>query len=537
MRNSRTEPDLAVEVDERSIDAIFAEFDQCHLPGVAVGIAVGGQPVYRKGFGLASMELPIVLSPTIRMRIFSTTKHFTCLAYLLLCEEGKAAIDDPIGKHLPELNAVTREITMRQLMGHLSGLRDVKDLCLLFSGSGRQVSSADLLAFYDDIDDVNAAPGTSWSYNNGGYLMLTTAIERITGQTLENVFSDRIFRPVGMHDSLVRRRDSDFVSNSATLHMMNSAAGYDRSYLGIASAGEGGIVSTVDDMLRWLDHMDAPVIGAATTWAAMKASQRLANGTATGYGLGLMTGFHRGVETVHHAGGGMGGNSQMLKVPAAGVDIVIMSNRHDASSILLAERIIDACLPGLEPVRRAEPSRLVCGTFQSPTTGRVLQLRANGEQQIATLDGVDMIVEPDDDGVLWPTGTAGHVKVAVRVPGPAKDPSSIHISDFGNTDELHAVSPPPEADDLSIIGCYRSTPTRTNASICATGDGIMLRTTGRFGSAEFRLHRIGADIWRATLNGIMPWGGILSFDNDRTRFDFSSPRTHALPFRRMDDCR
>ena len=95
---------MRVKFDEEKVDSIFAELDQCHLPGAAVGIAVDGLPVYRKGFGLASMELPVLLSPTIRMRIGSTSKHFTCLAYLLLCEEGRAEIDDPIGKYLPELH-------------------------------------------------------------------------------------------------------------------------------------------------------------------------------------------------------------------------------------------------------------------------------------------------------------------------------------------------------------------------------------------------------------------------------------------------
>src|SRR3981189_341145 len=95
---------IAIAFDEKRIDAVFADLDQCHRPGAAVGIAIGGKPVYRRGFGLASMDLPVVLSPRIRMRLASTTKHFSALAYMLLCEEGKAKIDDPIGKYLSELH-------------------------------------------------------------------------------------------------------------------------------------------------------------------------------------------------------------------------------------------------------------------------------------------------------------------------------------------------------------------------------------------------------------------------------------------------
>jgi len=87
-----TQSTVPLAFEERKIDAVFAELDQCQFPGAAVGIAIDGKPVYRKGFGLASMELPVALSPSVRMRIYSTTKHFTCLAYMLLCEEGKAGV-------------------------------------------------------------------------------------------------------------------------------------------------------------------------------------------------------------------------------------------------------------------------------------------------------------------------------------------------------------------------------------------------------------------------------------------------------------
>src|SRR5262245_48751991 len=182
---------MKTQFDERRIDAIFSGIDQCHLPGAAVGIAIGGKPVYRKGFGLASMELPVVLSPSIRMRIGSTTKHFTALAYMLLCEEGKASLDDPLSKYLPALHPVTQKVTLGELMGMVGGLRDAYDVSIQFSGTGRPVTTAEMISLYRDIDDVSASPGTAWSYNNGGYAMLSVTIERITGQSLEDVLRER----------------------------------------------------------------------------------------------------------------------------------------------------------------------------------------------------------------------------------------------------------------------------------------------------------------------------------------------------------
>jgi D-aminopeptidase len=288
-------------LDAGTVDAIFAAVDQCALPGAAVAIAIDGIPVYRKGFGLANMELPVALGPSMRMRIGSTTKHFVSLAYLLLCEAGLAELDDEIGKYLPELHEANRHVTMRQLMSHTSGLRDIFAITMNFHGTGRPVTDREMLAYYETIDDFDFEPGTHWSYNNGGYLLVTAAIERLTGEPLEEMLRTRIFEPVGMHDTLLRRWDSDFVPNSATLHMVGGKTGYSRDYMGMEMSGAGGLVATMDDMLRWLKHMDAPVVGSAKTWETIKTPHRLARGTSTGYGLGLITGDYRGIGTLSTA--------------------------------------------------------------------------------------------------------------------------------------------------------------------------------------------------------------------------------------------
>ena len=524
---------LAVEFDERKVDEIFAEFDQCQRPGASVGVSICGNPVYRKGFGLASMELPVVLSPTIRMRIYSTTKHFTCLAYMLLCEEGKAGIDDPIGKFLPELNPVAHRVTARQLMGNVSGLRDAHDINWQFGGMRQPVSSADLLSFYRDIDDVNFPPDTTWCYCNGGFLLLTVAIERITGQSLEDVFRDRIFKPAGMNDTLLRRVNTDFVQNSATDHVMNVAGGFEKSNLGTAFAGEGGIVSTVDDMLRWLAHMNAPWIGRAATWAAMKAPQSLLNGMSTGYGLGLFTGQYRGVATIYHGGGALGANSQMLKVPDARLDIAVMVNRDDAVATLLANRILDICLPGLDSLKQPSAGPFATGTFYSPITGRVIQLFPRDGQQIASIVGVDYPMQPDENAVLWPSGMRTSLKQSLKLVGDPIRPASIRFSDFGNLDELTAVKASHKNNASAIEGRYRSDTTGTQAIISETDDGAKMHTIGRFGSAEFKLNCLADAIWRAkSPTSPMQGDGILVVDDDGAMLHFSTCCTAALPFRR-----
>ena len=529
-----TDPRYIVEFSEKQVDAVFAQLNQCQLPGAVVGVAVGGRPVYRRGFGVASMELPLLLSPTIRMRIGSTTKHFASLAYLLLCEEGKAQVNATVGQYLPELHPVTHGVTVRQLMAHLSGLRDVHDICFQFSGEGRAVSSGDLLALYRDIDDANAPPGTIWDYNNGAYLILSAAIERIAGKGLEEVLRERIFDPVGMYSTLLRRRDNNFVPNSATLHMTNGEGGYEKGFLGTAFAGEGGMVSTVNDMLRWLAHMDRPSVGNARTWAIMKEAQKLPDGTSTGYGMGLITGYYRGVETLFHPGGGMGGNAQMLKVPGANLDIVVMVNRHDLSAAALANKVLDACLPGLDPVPPPYKGEIVTGSFRSTRTGRVIQLGARDGEQIASIDGFDWPFVRQEEQVMGTLPIWSFIKQSITLEGNPEQPTTIRFTDFGQVDELVPIKPVAQADVGVIEGRYRSATTGTEMAIAVTSQGPELTTTGKFGSAVFQLDCLSEGLWRArSASPLQWWGGILSFAGGGESLTFSSLRTRALAFQRV----
>lgn len=516
---------LAFEFDEKKVDAVFAELDQCRLPGAAVGIAVHGRPVYRKGFGLANMELPVVLTPSMRMRIGSATKHMTCLTYLLLCEEGKASVDDPLGKYLPELNSVTHRVTIRQLMGHTGGLRDAANIRFQFSGMGGMVSTSDLLSLYRDIDTVNAPPCTSWMYSNGAYVLLSEVVERISGQSLGEAMASRIFRPLEMNSTLLRRWDADFVENSATPHMTNPDGQFERPSWGLDFSGGGAVVSTVDDMLHWLRHMDSPVVGSAETWKLMKSPQVLSNGSSTGYGLGLVTGRYRGVETLYHIGGWLGASAQVLKVPAVGVDIAIMVNRHDVSAPLLADQVLDACIRGLEPPANV-PAHVI-GTFISPRTGRVVQLYEKQGQQVASIDGYELVVEADSEGTMSPAGALRYVKQSLTPLGDPLRPSAVRLSDFGNQDELKAVQPEREADLKAVVGTYRSDSADVEATVSAAGESLKLVTKGRFGSMVYDdLKNLAQGVWLARpTGGAKEWfGSILSFTRDGLTF-----RSYAIP--------
>jgi CubicO group peptidase (beta-lactamase class C family) len=523
-----------VDFDERKIDEIFANLDQCHAPGMAVGIAIRGRPVYRKGFGLASLELPVVLSPTIRMRIGSTTKHFTALAYLLLCEDGKAGLDDLLGDYLPEVHPIARRVTIRQLMANTSGLRDSNDIRVQFSGTtGKRVTRQETLALYRDIDDVNAMPDTNWIYNNGGWVLLSMVIERIADRSFEEAMRERVFEPIGMYDTVVHPWDTDFLPNSATPHSSNREGRLERLYWDMDYAGAGSIVSTINDMLRWAAHMDAPVVGSPAMWSALKANQRLRNGTETDYALGLMRKRYRGLEVLHHPGGGTGCNAQMLKVPEAGLDIVAMSNRGDVNSASYVDKVLDACLPSFGALEDASRGPFATGTFYSRKSGHVIQLFAKDGQQIVSIDAMDQPFDADGDGVLRPAPRALQVRRSVTIIGDPERPSTLRFSDFGNLDELVRVKPVEQPNVAAIAGRYRSDSTGSDVTIVDTDQGPRLHATGRFGSTESSLECLASGIWRTRTQRLVgPPCAILVFEDDASMFRFSNFSTRSMAFRR-----
>jgi hypothetical protein len=430
-------------------------------------------------------------------------------------------------------------------MAHTSGLRDVYSIFFRFNdsrahyaGPAQSVGSEELLQLYRDIDDVEAPPDIVWSYSNGGYLLLSAVIERITGELLEKTLADRVFGPIGMHDTLLMRSDTHFIGNRGSQHVLSTAGGFERMYFGVDNyLGGGAAISTADDLLRWLTHMDRPTVGRPETWRAMRSAQKLANGTSTLYGLGLKIERHRGVVVESHPGGAFGGGAHVLKIPSAALDIAVLVNRQDVYAPALAEKIVDACLIGLEPVALPPaPCVPASGTFRSVASGCVLQLSGREGRQIVSIDGgVDLPITPDAAGVLhYPD--AGNSTCSLTLVGPQAQPDAVRLNRFGCIDELVRVPPSAPGPGTQISGHYRSPAIHTHATICQEPQGPLLRAQGRFGSVTYRLTPLAAQIWHArsvhVYRGIGIPTAILTFDSDGTCFRFSSGTTSLLRFDR-----
>ena len=353
------------------IDKVFESYG-AQGPGCTVGIARDGKPLYSKGYGMADLEHDVPLSPSSPFYMASVSKQFTAIAVLLLVEDGKIALTDPVRKFIPELPEYAGAITIRHLLTHTSGVRDYLTLGFLAGLSPDFVhTDSSFLHMISRQSALNFPPGSEFLYSNSGYVLLSLVVKNVTGKSLNEFAQERIFGPLGMkstrfqhdHSSLVPGKAFGYERRGGLWHTANSM---------LDTVGDGGLYSTVEDMLRWAANFDNPLIGAAAL-NTMQPSAKLTNGDETGYGMGLAPGDYRGLPIVSHSGGLAGYRTQFLRFPAQRLSIVCLCNNGTANPGQLARRVAELYLgPEMKPPD--EPAKTTAAAVH--LTEQELQARA-----------------------------------------------------------------------------------------------------------------------------------------------------------------
>lgn len=452
---------------QQKLDALFKPWNCGDAPGFIVGVAHRGRTVYRRGFGLASIQQGQANTPQTRMRIGSTTKHFTCLAALLLAQEGRLDIDAPLRRYLPELDGISGEPTLRECMLHTSGLRDPNDLLLPFLNKtwNHYPGPGHLLQLAHRFASLNFPRGERMIYCNQGYHLLSRVIERVSGQALADFLRERILAPAGMHDTELLSSDHRLLPRLADLHLKDGEGWRRGLFPSEELLGEGGMVSTVDDMLHWLARLRSPgeAIGGSAVWGQMLRKHRCSSGAEGDYCLGLIREDWRGLEIVHHAGGVIGGNSQMLTVPAHELDVILLCNRNDASAPALANQIVEALLgAAMEPVAAPTPRPDLLGRWYAPASHRLIglletPLPGSPEKVLAmSIQGQNMGAVVEHDG-QWILNCSPHGRVTVTLPSD-DFPQVLLGSDNGHAETWQRLPDAgPSAEELAagLLGRYR----------------------------------------------------------------------------------
>lgn len=478
-------------LDEAKLDALLSPYDSSRRPGVALGIACDGVPVYTRWLGLADVGLPMALAPGIRMRIGSTSKHFTCLCIMLLAEEGKLAIGDSLRRHLPDLKPWADGVTLAQVMSHTGGVRCSLDLLTLTNSIiGTPLPHAAQVDVLKHVDTTSFAPGTFWMYSNGGYVLLTEIVRRLSGLSFEAFLRERILKPAGLFETFARPLDTDFIPHTASLHMRQSDGSYRRGLFGPEIGGEGNIMSTVGDMLRWLKHLDAPQVGSDETWRAMCEPVFLTGGGSTCYGFGLVNTQYRGLPVIYHTGGVIGGTCQMLKARSLGLDIIAMTNSHDALAAQIVNQILDTCVDGLDAAPQSIPGPFRTGNFLNPDTGRFLRLVEKDGGPAVQVGPAQIPLIRRADGSAWILANTADGLTA-RADGPG-----ITIEEYGLIEHLLPLPDAPADASRAIAGNWDARELTARALVEA-GDPAMLTITGDHGSVRYTLVPQAEGVWAA----------------------------------------
>jgi CubicO group peptidase (beta-lactamase class C family) len=327
------------------VDQVFARFDR-NTPGCAVGLGKDGRPLYMQGYGSANLEYRIPLSDSSVMESGSVAKQFTAASLVLLQQDGRLSIDDDIRKYLPEVPDFGRTITIRNLLTHTSGLRDQWGLLGIEGrGPGTQVHSlATTLDLVVHQKMLNFPPGSEYLYSNTGYALAAIIIQRVSGKSLQEFTQERLFRPLGMTHTQWRDDYTRVVPNRATAYEPAAAGGYRQDMPFTDMVGNGGVLSTMADLLKWNENLDRTTVGGPTFTPTLETRMRLTNGRTIPYALGLINGEYDGVREVSHSGSTAGYRTFLARYPDQHVSVAVWCSNASANPTSLAHQVVDLVL-------------------------------------------------------------------------------------------------------------------------------------------------------------------------------------------------
>ncbi len=331
-------------IDVGTIDSTIARIvADKHLVGVSVGVMQDGKVVLAKGYGLRSLAPVESVTPTTRFAIGSVTKEFTCSAALLLAEDGKLSMSDPVAKYAPTATRA-KDISLLDLGQHVTGYRDYYPLDFV-DREMQKAESADTIIGRYATRPLDFEPGSRWSYSNTNFLILGKAVEQASGMPIDKFLAQRIFDKVGMTNTLYDPPPTDSaLAKGYTTYALGAPVVAKPEAKGWTGAA-GAMWSTPTDLLKWdLALIDGTLLS-PKSFALLSTPRTLTDGRSTGYGCGLSVGLTGEAEVLQHGGAVAGSVAQNIFIPVTRSGLVVLSNADFAPT----GDIINAVLPKLLP--------------------------------------------------------------------------------------------------------------------------------------------------------------------------------------------
>lgn len=365
-------------------DYVERERRRQRIPGVALGLFSHGRPLYLKGYGLADVEWDAPVQTDTVMQTGSLAKQFVATAILKLAEDGKLTLEDPVSLYFPEAPDAWAGITLEHLLSHTSGIGAYDGAGLTDPGGAfdyRRDFTEDALAAAIAALPVEFKPGEDWRYNNANYVLLGILIHRVAGRFYGDYLQDVFFRPLGMTRTRVIS-DADIIPKRASGYEIRAGALRNQAWVSptFNATADGTIYTTIEDMGRWEQALDAGNLLSASSMARLWTPVRLSNGApnSQGYGLGWRINSFKGHRRISHNGAWQGFTSAMVRFPDDGLTLVVFANldsgnaRPDLIARVVAGLVDDELMPDVSPVLQDDPAR-------ADTLRRFLEKAARGD--------------------------------------------------------------------------------------------------------------------------------------------------------------
>ena len=468
----RTAAQAPVASIKPEVDKLFSRWTTS-TPGCAVGADVKGQPVVRAAYGMADLEHDVPNTPETIFEVGSVSKQFTAAAVLLLARDGKLSLDDKVRKHIPEMPDVAADVTIRQMLNHTAGLRDWGSLASIagWPRTTRVHTHAHVLDLVSRQRMLNFESGTRWSYSNTGYNLAAILVGRVSGMSFADFTRTRLFEPLGMKDTswrddytrIVKRRAIAYGEQKA---VFSTLMPFENVH------GNGGLLTTVGDLMTWNANFANPVVGDARFVADMERRTKFNDGREHEYALGLYVDTYRGRREVDHSGGTAGYVAHLSRYPDHGVSVAVICNVTSGNATNNAKAIAGLLLPpgraadspASEPLNAEEGPRYA-GLYRSLKPAGVVTISVQKDRLVSSTFGAL-------------TRVARHRFDAGGAYVLEFDGRFLRVTDeFGTADDYERVEPwKPGAQDLKpIAGRYVSDELDVTVNVTMDGDRLVVR--------------------------------------------------------------
>jgi len=330
------------------VDALFAQWDTTTSPGCILAVIKDGEFLYKRGYGMADIERSVPITSDSIFDIGSTGKQFTTTVIAILSNRGLLSLDDPIRKYISEMPAYAKDITIRHLIHHTSGLRDYVTLLDL---RGLPVENIYAEAFLLDLivhqKGLNFKPGSEYLYSNSGYFLLGTIAQRVKGKHITELIKEHILDPLGMRHTTFNKDFRLIVKNRAMSYDKGDKEGKFVNALALSGGfGDGALLTCVDDLLLWdRNFYDNKLNNAQHNLIEqLHETGKLNNGKPINYAFGLDVAEYKGQRVVSHAGGWAGYRSEVMRFPDQHMTFICLSNLGSMEPTTLCQQAADVYL-------------------------------------------------------------------------------------------------------------------------------------------------------------------------------------------------